>query len=128
MSVQTPFKITSNTTAEGWLMKEGHDLMRTWHDRYFVLDSAKKKLSYYSEAQKFNLKGEYEFTANSLVENSNANSSHPNLFLVIGKSAKGDAKSELLMSASSADLKNKWMDAIKKAIKVFFYSNFIFMN
>jgi len=120
MSVQTPFKITSNTTAEGWLMKEGHDLMRTWHDRYFVLDSAKRKLSYYSEAQKFNLKGEYEFNANSLVENSNANSNHPNLFLVIGKSSKGDAKSELLMSASSADLKNKWMNAIKKAIKVFF--------
>jgi hypothetical protein len=120
MSVHASFKTTSNTTAEGWLKKEGHDIIRSWNDRYFVLNSAKKRIAYYSEEQKLNLKGEYEFTGNSMAENSNQPSIHPNLFFVIGKSAKGDPKSELLLSSSSVEIKNKWMDAIKKAIKVFY--------
>ena len=116
---QAPFKITGQYLAEGWLMKESHDGFKSWQDRYFVLDSMNKKISYYSEAQKNNLKGEYDFTHESTVKPSNANSSHPNLFVVIGKSKKGgNDKSELFMSASSAELKNKWIAAVGKAIKV----------
>jgi hypothetical protein len=111
------FKIVSNTSAEGWLMKEGHDFFKSWQDRYFVLDSETRTIKYYTEGQKLNLKGEYQLTATSTVESSNADRTHPNLFCVTGKSIKGESRSELYISASSAALKNNWISAIRKAIK-----------
>lgn len=100
-------------------MKESHDIFKTWQDRFFVLDCKTKKIRYYTEAQKINQKGEYEFTANSTVEASTANSSVPNLFVLTGKTQKENV-SELFMSASSAELRKKWMESIKKAIKVIY--------
>lgn len=98
-------------------MKEGHDIFKSWQDRYFVLDSETKTIKYYTEGQKLTLKGEYELSPNSTVESSNLDRTHPNLFCVTGKSAKGESRSELYISASSAALKNNWISAIRKAIK-----------
>ena len=98
-------------------MKEGHDFFKSWQDRYFVLDSETRTLKYYTEGQKLNLKGEYQLTATSTVESSNADRTHPNLFCVLGKSIKGEHRNELYISASSAALKNNWISAIRKAIK-----------
>ena len=98
-------------------MKEGHDFFKSWQDRYFVLDSKTRTIKYYTEGQKLHLKGEYQLDQSSTVESSNADRTHPNLFCVIGKSIKGESRSELYISASSAALKNNWISAIRKAIK-----------
>ena len=98
-------------------MKEGHDFFKSWQDRYFVLDSETRTIKYYTEGTKLNLKGEYQLTAASTVESSNADRTHPNLFCVTGKSIKGENRSELYISASSAALKNNWISAIRKAVK-----------
>ena len=63
-------------------MKESHDFLKTWQERYFVLDCRKKTLTYYLEVGKVNPKGDYKFTASSECDTSNSNSSHPNMFVL----------------------------------------------
>ena len=48
---------------EGWLLQEGHGMMSTWAERYFVLNTKTKTLSYYDNSDKkiHNKKGEYTF-------------------------------------------------------------------
>ena len=104
-------------TITGWLEKEGHDTFKTWHARYFVLDASRKKITYFSDQTKSDQKGAYTFTPASIVDSSTANSTHPNLFVLTGRSLKGEAKSELFMDATSLEIKNKWIAHIRKAIK-----------
>jgi hypothetical protein len=104
-------------TVEGWLMKESHDVFRAWQDRFFVLNAQERKLSYFQEAQKLNCKGTYEFTSNSTCTMSNS-STQPNVFILTGKSAHGDTKAELYLSASTNELRQKWIEVINKAINV----------
>lgn len=111
------FQITGASKAEGWLLKEGHDIFKSWYERYFVLDAAEKKITYYTDASKKDIKGEYKFTPGSTVDASTANASQQHLFVLTGRSAKGEGKSELFMSATSPEIKNKWIQHIRKAIK-----------
>ena len=92
-------------------------MFKSWQERYFVLDCQKKTLTYYSEASKQNEKGCYALLPSSAVIETTGNYSHPNLFMLTGKSVKGEGKADLLLSATSSDLRKKWMDAVKKAIK-----------
>lgn len=101
----------------GWLLKEGHDVWKSWQERYFVLDANERKITYYTDASKKDIKGEYKFTPASTVDSSNANTSQQHLFVLTGRSAKGEGKSELFMSATSPEIKNKWIQHIRKAIK-----------
>ena len=47
----------------GWLLKEGHGVISTWAERYFVVNTKTKTLSYYDNSDKkpHNKKGEYAF-------------------------------------------------------------------
>ena len=92
-------------------------MFKSWQERYFVLDANEKKITYYTDASKKDIKGEYKFTPASTVDSSNANTSQQHLFLLTGRSAKGEGKSELYMSATSPEIKNKWIQHIRKAIK-----------
>ena len=106
-------------------MKESHDVFKQWQDRFFVLDCQQKTITYYTEAQKINEKGKYSFTSTSTCESSKVDASVAtvaNLFVVTGKTAKGGEKSELFMSATSPELKFKWVTSINKAIKVRMHS------
>jgi hypothetical protein len=98
-------------------LKEGHDVWKSWQERYFVLDANERKITYYTDMSKKDIKGEYKFTPASTVDSSNANTSQQHLFVLTGRSAKGEGKSELFMSATSPEIKNKWITHIRKAIK-----------
>lgn len=111
-------KFVGSHSAEGWLMKEGHDMFKSFQDRYFVLNSSEKKLTYYQEAQKLNVKGFYQLTPQSVCSANNAYSNQPNVFVVTGKSSHGEGREELFLSAGTDELRRKWLELITKAIKV----------
>ena len=59
----------------GWLLKEGHGMISNWAERYFVLNTKTKTLSYYDNSDKkaVNKKGEYAFDSSKCkVEASSA--------------------------------------------------------
>ena len=120
------FEITAANTAEGWLKKESHDLLKNWQFRYFVLDSLKKSIYYYEDSKKNNLKGSYSFDYESkaIPVTMLMKSFSPNMFSVKGKSSHGEKENELFLEAANEDLMNKWITAINRVIKV----NYIFMN
>ena len=60
-------KIINSTTAEGVLRKESHDILKQWQERYFVLDAARRRLIYYVDYTKKQMKGEYELSEKSTV-------------------------------------------------------------
>ena len=60
-------KIISSTIVEGSLRKESHDILKQWQDRYFVLNSSTKRLVYYTDETKQQMKGEYELSDKSKV-------------------------------------------------------------
>ncbi len=63
-------------------MKESHDFLKTWQERYFVVDCRKGTLTYYLEAGKVNPKGDYKFNASSVCDACNSNSSRPYMFVL----------------------------------------------
>jgi hypothetical protein len=111
------FTITSNYLAEGWLSKESHDGMRSWRERYFVLNSLNRKLSFYDEAEKITMKGEWDLSENASVDLTDSRGgSHQNLFVVSGKRSGAPGQSELFVSANSLDIRDSWVEAIRKTI------------
>jgi hypothetical protein len=114
---KSTFQITGNNTAEGWLDKEGHDAFKTWYTRYFVLDAQRKKITYFTDQSKMEQRGAYTFTPASIVDSSQSKPNHEHLFLLTGRSLKGESKSELFMDSTSLEVKNKWIAHIRKAIK-----------
>lgn len=93
-------------------------MFKSFQDRYFVLNSSEKKLTYYQEAQKLNVKGFYQLTPQSVCSANNAYSNQPNVFVVTGKSSHGEGREELFLSAGTDELRRKWLELITKAIKV----------
>jgi hypothetical protein len=111
-------KVVGSHTAEGWLMKEGHDLFKNFLDRYFLLDSKERKLTYYEDSQKLKVKGFYTFSSHSVCAANNKQSTQPNVFIVTGNSRNGTGREELVLSAGSDALRRKWLELITKAIQV----------
>lgn len=116
------FNIINDNQAEGWLLKEGHGVVAAWAERYFVLNTATQSLSYYDNSDKkpANKKGEYQFNSPSKckVEARNDKSGHPHTIFALGSSQnKDDHMADLWIDAQTAEVKHKWISAIRKAIK-----------
>jgi hypothetical protein len=115
------FNISNDFQAEGWLLKEGHGMISNWAERYFVLNTKTKTLSYYDNSDKkaVNKKGEYAFDSPKCkVEASSAKAGHPQCIFALGNSQnKDDIMTDLWIDAQTAEIKHKWISAIRKAIK-----------
>lgn len=115
------FSISNDYQAEGWLLKEGHGMMSTWAERYFVLNTKTKTLSYYDNSDKkiHNKKGEYTFDSPKCkVEANGSKAGHPQCIFALGSSQnKDDIMTDLWIDAQNAETKHKWISAIRKAIK-----------
>lgn len=116
-------KIISATVVEGSLRKESHDILKQWQDRYFVLDSSTKRLVYYADSTKQQMKGEYELSDKSKVLEG-VRSNHL-VFTVVGwkvtrtayPNQMGDQRSELFLAGTTEDNTRKWIELLNKAIK-----------
>jgi len=115
------FSISNEYQAEGWLLKEGHGVMAAWAERYFVVNTKTKTLSYYDNSDKkiYNKKGEYTFDSPKCkVEANNSKAGHPQCIFALGSSQnKDDIMTDLWIDAQNAETKHKWISAIRKAIK-----------
>jgi len=113
---------TTEFSAEGWLKKEEMRcfylaLVPHWNDRYFVLDSEAKRLSCFEDSTKTSLRGEYVLDSSTALDDNVL--WHMKKFLINTRTVQGQPQT-LSMCASTLDIKIKWVDALKKAIKVFF--------
>ena len=93
----------------GYLEKQSHDMLQRWQRRWFVLDVSTKTITYYEDTSKISKKGQY--TISNVNGNAPAMNGRPHMICVTGTNNK-----TLLMSASSASLKNGWVNAIQDAL------------
>ena len=97
----------------GRLYKQGH-VFKNWRQRYFVLE--KKKLKYYADESLGKVNGEYTIDDNTEIYDIPGDSDGQKyLFYLRGKNAS--AMDDILyLSASSAQEKAEWIEAIYDAV------------
>lgn len=116
------FNVPNDFTAEGWLLKEGHGWGGgAWPERYFVLNTKTRTISYYDDSDKKSIhkKGEYSFrNPKCRVEANNTKSGHPHCIFALGSSEnKDDELTDLWIDAVDPIVQRKWISAIQKAIR-----------
>jgi hypothetical protein len=104
---------------EGWLEKQG-TVFKSWKKRFFVLypdGDDKLYLRYYTGEDKMNEKGFFRIIIDSTVsslDDGYGGGKRKCLFVLQAEGNKN--KAVLLLSASSEDEKQEWIDAIQQGI------------
>eukprot|EP01038_Epipyxis_sp_PR26KG_P012637 gene12637-16945_t len=95
---------------EGYISKKGQ-LFKTWKVRWFVVEG--KRVTYYKNQLKQERKGKFDLTSNSHVRVYPYEGQHTNVFMITI-----DDSRNMLLSAPSEEIRDKWIDAIQAAITV----------
>ena len=108
---------------EGWLLKESHGMLKKWDDRYLALDLSSRRILYYADEKKKDLRGEWILIANSSVKIDPA-SARPNTFTVTGISSNERGNSILRLASPSA---NEMFQATYTPFRVFILVLILFL-
>ena len=104
--------------AEGWALKESHDLInKKWEERYFIIDGPKKKVTYYEVPASGELvkKGEYQLGPKSPVKKTKT-SNKPFCVSVEGKH-NYNMTSNLIISVNKDEIADEWVKILSKVIR-----------